>query len=104
MAAWWKIPKVNEKTTETESLTASNNPFLRNKMSNSFEEFSPKNYEDVEAIANALVLHKSVKLNLQNTVISDRRRIIDFLCGIAYVLNFDVKKNDIDIYEFKANK
>ncbi|MBE4703947.1 cell division protein SepF [Spiroplasma platyhelix] len=103
MAAWWKIPKVSEKT-ETEALTTSNNPFISNKISSTFEEFSPKNYEDVEAIANALVLQKLVKLNLQNTVISDRRRIIDFLCGIAYVLNFDVKKNDIDVYEFKPNK
>lgn len=102
MAAWWKIPKVSEKT-ETETLASSDNPFIRTKLTDSFEEFSPKNYEDVEAIANALVLQKSVKLNLQNTVISDRRRIIDFLCGIAYVLNFDVKKNDIDVYEFKAS-
>lgn len=103
MAAWWKIPKVGDKV-ETESLTTSNNSFISNKLSNSFEDFSPKNYEDVEAIANALVLQKSVKLNLQNTVISDRRRIVDFLCGIAYVLNFDVKKIDIDFYEFKVSK
>lgn len=103
MAAWWKSLKATEKE-DTESLNSSNNLFIRENLSVSFEEYSPKNYEDVEAIANTLVLHKSVKLNLQNTVISDRRRIIDFLCGIAYVLNFDVKKIDIDIYEFKANK
>lgn len=103
MAAWWKIPKTGEKT-ETESVTTSTNPFLRTKVANSLEEFSPKTYEDVEAIANTLVLQKSVKLNLQDTVISDRRRIIDFLCGIAYVLNFEVKKIEIDIYEFKATK
>lgn len=102
MAAWWKFSKTTEKPA-TESLTTSDNPFIKN-MSSSYEEFSPKNYEDVEAIANTLVLQKSVKLSLQDTVISDRRRIIDFLCGVAYVLNFDVKKLEIDLYQFNANK
>lgn len=101
MVGWWKASKSNEKT-ETQSLNSSNNPFIKDNFSTLFEEFSPKNYEDVEEIANALMLHKSVKLNLKDTVISDRRRIIDFLFGIAYVLNFTVNKTDIDIYEFKV--
>lgn len=101
MAGWWKFNKANEKE-QTESLTSSS-PFISSENLMPFEEFSPKNYEDVEAIANALVLQKPVKLNLQDTVISDRRRIVDFLCGVAYVLNFEVKKIDMNIYQFKLN-
>lgn len=105
MTAWWKNSKAMEKkTTTTESFVPTNNSFINEELVSLMEEFSPKNYEDVEEIANALILQKSIKINLQNTVISDRRRIIDFLCGIAYVLNFSIKKNDIDIYEFKINK
>lgn len=98
MAGWWKSSKINEKE-QAESLSTSSS-FINSGIL-AFEEFSPKNYEDVEVIANTLVLQKPVKLNLEDTVISDRRRIVDFLCGVAYVLNFDVKKIDINIYQFK---
>ncbi|MGL5268872.1 MAG: cell division protein SepF [Spiroplasma sp.] len=89
MVAWWRFNNANEKL-KTQSLAS--------------KEFNPKNYEDVEVIANTLVLQKPVKVDLQNAVVSDRRRIVDFLCGVAYVLNFDVKKIDSNVYEFKLNK
>lgn len=105
MSAWWKSSKTNQNQQETAAISETNsNPFINDNLTSSFEEFSPRNYEDVEEIANALVLQKSVKLSLKDTVISDRRRILDFLFGIAYVLNFDIKKIDIDVYEFKFNK
>ena len=65
------------------------------------QEFAPKNYQEIESIANAMILQKPIKVNLTTTVENDRRRIIDFLCGISYVIGFVVDKTDIYIYEFK---
>lgn len=65
------------------------------------QEFAPKNYQEIESIANAMILQKAIKVNLATTVESDRRRIIDFLCGISYVIGFVVDKTDNHIYEFK---
>ncbi|WP_342261501.1 cell division protein SepF [Spiroplasma endosymbiont of Notiophilus biguttatus] len=65
------------------------------------QEFAPKNYQEIESIANAMILQKPIKVNLTTTVENDRRRIIDFLCGISYVIGFVVDKIDIHIYEFK---
>lgn len=65
------------------------------------QEFAPKNYQEIESIANAMILQKPIKVNLTTTVENDRRRIIDFLCGISYVIGFVVDKTDIHIYEFK---
>ncbi len=65
------------------------------------QEFAPKNYQEIEWIANAMILQKPIKVNLTTTVENDRRRIIDFLCGISYVIGFVVDKTDIHIYEFK---
>ncbi len=76
-----------------------------NNYKNSFQEetqeFTPKSYQEIESIANAMILQKPVKINLTATVENDRRRIIDFLCGISYVIGFVVDKTDIHIYEFK---
>ncbi|CAB1054121.1 MULTISPECIES: cell division protein SepF [unclassified Spiroplasma] len=65
------------------------------------QEFAPKNYQEIESVANAMILQKPIKVNLTTTVENDRRRIIDFLCGISYVIGFVVDKTDIHIYEFK---
>lgn len=65
------------------------------------QEFAPKNYQEIESIANAMILQKPIKVNLTTTVENDRRRIIDFLCGISYVIGLVVDKTDIYIYEFK---
>lgn len=100
---WWKNSK-HQTTDDTASLSATNLYDNKDVAIDLIKEFSPKTYEEVELIANALVARKSVKLNLQNTIIGDRRRIIDFLCGIAYVLDLDIKKNGVDIYEFKLDK
>ncbi|MDQ7982799.1 MAG: cell division protein SepF [Spiroplasma sp.] len=98
--AWWKAK--NQKDINPSPL-AESNVFQKEEPNNLVKEFSPQTYEEVEIIANALVARKSVKLNLENTIIGDRRRIIDFLCGIAYVLDLDIKKHAVDIYEFKLN-
>lgn len=98
----WKFAKSNGKE-QTESLNSSEKLFTtNNNTSNEFEVFSPENYEKVEIIANTLMLHKSVRVNLQVAALNDRRRIVDFLCGVAYVLNFAIKKIDVNTYEFKA--
>lgn len=99
---WWKNSK--NQTIDNPATLSEPNEFNKDATVGLIKEFSPKTYEEVELIANALVARKSVKLNLQNTIIGDRRRIIDFLCGIAYVLDLDIKKNGIDIYEFKVNR
>lgn len=63
-------------------------------------EFSPKKYDDIEPIANAIMAKKTVKLYLNETVINDKKRIIDFLCGVGFALEIEIKKIGLDTYQF----
>ncbi|WP_308150007.1 MULTISPECIES: cell division protein SepF [unclassified Spiroplasma] len=88
---WRKKPVVNNDTT-----TSINKHFKE-----AVQEFAPKSYQEIEPMANAMILQKPIKIDLTNTVVNDRRRIIDFLCGICYVVGFTVDKTGTNIYEFK---
>lgn len=73
----------------------------KNSFQEQMQEFAPKSYQEIKSIAKVMVLQHPVKINLTATVENDRRRIVDFLCGISFVIGFVVDKTDIHIYEFK---
>ena len=92
----WRQKKQVTNNNGSGILLENNNSFIE-----PMQEFAPKNYQAIEPLANAMILQKSIKINLTNTVATDRRRIIDFLCGISYVVGFVVDKTDNNVYEFK---
>ncbi|WP_342277027.1 cell division protein SepF [Spiroplasma endosymbiont of Nebria brevicollis] len=87
---WRKKSVVNNDTTS-----------INKNFKEAVQEFAPKSYQEIEPMANAMILQKPIKIDLTDTVVSDRRRIIDFLCGICYVVGFTVDKTSTNIYEFK---
>lgn len=89
---WRKKPVVNNETTTIS---------INNNFKEAIQEFAPKSYQEIEPMANAMILQKPIKIDLTDTISNDRRRIIDFLCGICYVVGFTVDKTDAHIYEFR---
>lgn len=52
----------------------------------------PERYEDACSIADHLNAKKTVVLNLESTNKDVSRRLIDFLCGVAYANNGQMKR------------
>ena len=52
----------------------------------------PERYEDAASIADHLNAKKTVVLNLEQTSMDVSRRLIDFLCGVAYANNGQMKR------------
>ena len=52
----------------------------------------PDRYEDAASIADHLNAKKTVVLNLEQTSKDVSRRLIDFLCGVAYANNGQMKR------------
>ena len=52
----------------------------------------PERYEDAASIADHLNAKKTVVLNLEQTSKDVSRRLIDFLCGVAYANNGQMKQ------------
>lgn len=52
----------------------------------------PERYEDACSIADHLNAKKTVVLNLESTSKDVSRRLIDFLCGVAYANNGQMKR------------
>lgn len=52
----------------------------------------PERYEDAASIADHLNAKKTVVLNLEQTSEDVSRRLIDFLCGVAYANNGQMKR------------
>lgn len=57
----------------------------------------PQNREDLLPIADHLLGRKSVIVNLE-AISSETKRFIDFLSGVAYALNGQVKKVDTNTF------
>ncbi|MBQ3792568.1 MAG: cell division protein SepF [Clostridia bacterium] len=52
----------------------------------------PEHFESVKQIADHLLEHRTVVLNLEKTNKETARRLIDFLSGVAYSINGSLKK------------
>ena len=53
---------------------------------------TPSTYESVTQIADLLLSHKTVLLNLEKTNKETSKRLIDFLSGVAYALSGEIQK------------
>ncbi len=53
---------------------------------------TPSSYDSVTQIADLLLSHKTVLLNLEKTNRETAKRLIDFLSGVAYALSGEVQK------------
>ena len=62
-----------------------------------FVLFKPVEKEELRRIADCLLNRKTVILNLEN-ITDDRRRYIDFLSGVSYALNGQLKKVAVHTY------
>ena len=51
----------------------------------------PELFTDAKQIADHLMANKTVVLNLESATEANRRRIIDFLVGVAYAQNGNIK-------------
>jgi cell division inhibitor SepF len=51
----------------------------------------PEKFEDAKQIANHLISKKTVVLNLENSSAEHKRRILDFLVGVAYAQGGSLK-------------
>ena len=52
----------------------------------------PKHWDSVNQIADHLISKRTVVLNLEDTNKEDARRMIDFLLGVVYTIEGDIKK------------
>lgn len=52
----------------------------------------PRSYDDANAIADTLIQHKAVVLNLESTEMSAAQRIIDFASGACYTVGGNLQK------------
>lgn len=77
--------------------------FLNDNLNSKLEpqKFWPKKYDEIQPIANAIILQQPIIVCLTETVVSDRRRIIDYLCGVCQVVGFVVNVKEPHTYEFK---
>ncbi|WP_347860657.1 cell division protein SepF [Salimicrobium sp. PL1-032A] len=52
----------------------------------------PKNYNEAQEIADELVNHRAVVINLQRVDHDQAKRIVDFLSGTVYAIGGDIQK------------
>ncbi len=92
----------NESFEETETEETERKPFVRKFASKNSEKESPSSamrmvlvrpeiFSDVATIADHLKQGKTIVLNLENAEVPAARRIVDFLSGAAYAINFKFK-------------
>ena len=58
----------------------------------------PERYEEVAHIADHLMNHRTVVLNLEATNKENQRRMIDFLSGVAYAIDGQIKRVATETY------
>lgn len=67
--------------------------------------FKPNSYDETKDIADTLIRFKEVTVSFQSVADrSEKRRIIDFLTGVMYGLDGNVKKIDEGIFYFYIKK
>lgn len=54
--------------------------------------YEPKSYDEVQEIADNLLNHRSVVINLQQVDPMQAKRIVDFLSGTVYAIKGDIQK------------
>ena len=73
------------------------------KPSGSTNIIRPESFLDVEKIAEELLKGKSIIVDLTSTSITEAKRICDFLNGVTYAINGQVKKIAKLVYLFSPS-
>lgn len=60
--------------------------------------YEPKSYDEVQEIADNLLNHRSVVINLQQVDPMQAKRIVDFLSGTVYAVRGDIQKLGISTF------
>lgn len=81
---------IEEGTTEVRSNT--NTGMSINAVSIELKVVKPERYDNVTQIADHLLNHRTVVLNLEATNRETARRILDFLSGVAYSIDGQLKR------------
>ena len=63
----------------------------------------PKQWKDVNTIADHLISHRTVVLNLEDTNTETTHRMLDFLLGVVYTIEGDIKKVATNTYVITPN-
>ena len=63
----------------------------------------PRDFNSVPQIADHLLNKRTVVLNLENTNKETARRLIDFLSGVAFSIDGDLKKISANVYVITPN-
>ena len=72
--------------------TNMNSGMMSNNASIELKVVKPVEYDSVTLIADHLLNHRTVVLNLEDTNKETARRLIDFLSGVAYSINGSLKR------------
>ena len=65
--------------------------------------YKPARFEEVEDLANELLNNHSIIVSLLEIEKNEARRICDFLNGVCFALNGEVKKIEKRVYLFSPN-
>lgn len=80
-------------TEDEEVITEENNYYL----SNDIVLFEPKTFDDAQVMASTLKTGKSIVVNLHNMNKAASQRTIDFISGVCYSLDGEIKKVSHDL-------
>ena len=65
--------------------------------------YKPLTFSEVELLANELLNHQTIIVSLLDIEKSEARRICDFLNGVCFALNGEVKKIEQRVYLFSPH-
>lgn len=65
--------------------------------------YKPLTFSEVELLANELLNHQTIIVSLLDIEKSEARRICDFLNGVCFALNGEVKKIEKRVYLFSPH-
>ena len=84
--------KINEVEQETEEVNVEKNAFGGiNEAAVSLKLMAPKEFGEAKKVADCLMAGSSVVLNIENISGNDIVRFMDFLMGVIYVINGNMK-------------
>ena len=93
-----KEPVKRETTRFTERRSSKTVPFNNGNDGMRLYLAKPERFEDVTTIADQYCARKTVVLNLEKTDRDLARRILDFMSGVAYAKNGDLRKAAINTF------
>ncbi len=92
------VDTIDEEQPQSRHKTRANEGGLSHGTKMQFVLVKPEKYDECIQIGNHLLERKTVVLNLEATGKDVSRRIVDFLSGVAFALNGQIKKVSVATY------